>query len=244
MSNFFGGKSGGTTTMIPTLSPEQNAMIKAQTDMFTKTVGPAYEQLTKGATGLYNKSEGGVNQAAQNLAAEAARNKEILGGTGEAAMRTGVSGLQNIFDNDYVNQQYQAAMMPAQAQYMSNLADQQTRFGASGNLGSARQALADRQLAGQAQGAQLQAAAQIRKDIEQGRLGAAQSLAGIGQGNLGQATGMAQAGLGASMAPMDYFLKYGTALAGNPQSAWNPNFSNTQGSVTDKSGWQFGLGKQ
>ena len=32
-----GGKSGGTTTSIPSLSPEQNAMIAAQTGLYTMT---------------------------------------------------------------------------------------------------------------------------------------------------------------------------------------------------------------
>jgi hypothetical protein len=226
------GKSSGSSTVIPTLSPEQNAMIKAQTDMFTKTVGPAYEQLTKGATNLYNQSAPGVNYAAQNLAGTAAQAQSALGGTGEAALRTGISGLQNVFDPKYQEQQMQAAMMPAQAQYTQNVANQRAAFGGSGNLGSARQALADRQLAGATQSAQMQAGAQVARDIMAGKLGAAQSLAGLGQGGLGQAVGMAGQGLNAATSPMNYFLQYGSALAGNPQAAWNPNFSGTQGRVT------------
>ena len=241
MAALFGNKSSGSTTMIPTLSPEQNAMIKAQTDMFTKTVGPAYEQLTKGATNLYNQSAGGVNAAAQNLAGTAAQAQQALGGTGESALRTGIAGLQNAFDPNYEAQQYQAAMMPAQAQYAQNLAGQQAQFGGTGNLGSARQALAGQQLAGQTQAAQMQAAAQVARDIQAGRLGAAQSLAGLGQGGLGQAVGMAGQGINAAMNPMDYFLKYGTALAGNPQGAWNPNFSGTQGQTTNSQSSNFGF---
>jgi hypothetical protein len=235
------GKSSGSTTMIPTLSPEQNAMIKAQTDMFTKTVGPAYEQLTKGATNLYNQSAGGVNAAAQNLAGTAAQAQTALGGTGEAALRTGISGLQNLFDPNYEAQQYQAAMMPAMSQYQQNLANQRAAFGGTGNLGSARQALADRQLAGATQSAQMQAGAQIARDLMAGRAGAASQLAQLGQGGIGQAIGAAQTGLAASMNPMDYFLRYGTALAGNPQSAWNPNFSGTQGRTESSQGTKFGI---
>ena len=235
------GKSEGSSTMIPTLSPEQNAMIKAQTDMFTKTVGPAYEQLTKGATNLYNQSAGGVTGAAQNLTGTAAQAQQALGGTGESALRTGISGLQNLFDPNYEARQYQAAMMPAQAQYAQNLEQQQRGFGASGNLGSSRQALADRALAGQTQSAQMQAGAQIARDLMAGRAGAASQLAGLGQAGIGQALGAAQQGVAGSMLPMDYFLKYGTALAGNPQSAWNPNFSGTQGQTTTSQGSKFGF---
>jgi hypothetical protein len=235
------GKSSGSQTVIPSLSPEQRAMIGAQTDMFTKTVGPAYEQLTKGATNLYNQSAGGVNAAGQNLTSTAAQAQQALGGTGESALRTGIAGLQNVFNPQYEQQQYQAAMMPAQAQYAQNLAGQQAQFGGTGNLGSARQALAGQQLAGQTQAAQMQAGAQVAKDIMAGRLGAGQSLAQLGQGGIGQAIGAAQQGVAGSMLPMDYFLKYGTALAGNPQSAWNPNFSGTQGQTSNSQGTKFGF---
>jgi len=243
MGSLFGSKSGGTQTVIPTLSPEQNAMIAAQTGMFTNTVGPAYEQLTKGATDLYNQSAGGVNTAAQNLAGTAAQAQSALGGTGESALRTGISGLENVFSPDYQSQQLQAAMMPAQAQYAQNMANQRASFGGAGGLGSARDALAQGQLAGANQAAQFQAAAQVANNIQAGRLGAGQTLAQLGQGGLGQAVGAAQTGVGAAASPMDYFLKYGSALAGNPQSAWNPNFAGTQGSTTNKTGYQFGVGQ-
>ena len=95
------GKGGGTTTTIPTLSPEQNAMIAAQTKFYTGVMGPQYEQYAKGATDLYNQAAPGVNAAAQNLTGTAARAQQALGGTGESALRTGVSGLENLFGNDY-----------------------------------------------------------------------------------------------------------------------------------------------
>jgi hypothetical protein len=232
------GKSSNTS--IPTLSPEQNEMIRAQTKMFTGTVGPAYEQLTKGATDLYNQSAPGVTYAGQNLAGQAAQAQNALGSTGESALRTGISGLQNVFSPEYEAQQMRAAMMPAQAQYAQNIENQRRSFGGSGNLGSARQALADRQAAGSAQSAQMMAGAQVAKDIMAGRLGAGQTLAGLGQGGLGQAVGMAGQQANASMLPMDYFLKYGTALSGNPKEAWNPNFADTQTKTT--TGSQFGFG--
>ena len=235
------GKSSGSQTVIPALSPEQRAMIGAQTDMFTKTVGPAYEQLTKGATNLYNQSAGGVNAAAQNLAGTAAQAQQALGGTGESALRQGIAGLENVFNPQYEQQQYQAAMMPAQAQYAQNMEMQNRDMAKYGNLGSARAALAQGQLAGQTQAAQMQAGAQVAKDIMAGRLGAGQSLAQLDQGGIGQALGAAGTGLGAAMNPMDYFLKYGTALAGNPQAAWSPNFSGTQGSTTNSQGTKFGF---
>jgi len=232
------GKS--SNTMVPTLSPEQNEMIRAQTNMFTGTVAPAFEQLTKGATNLYNQSAPGVTYAGQNLAGQASQAQTALGSTGESALRTGISGLQNAFTPEYEAQQMRAAMMPAQAQYAQNIANQRAQFGGTGNLGSARQALADRQTAGAAQSAQMMAGAQVARDIQAGRMGAAQSLSQLGQGGLGQAVGMAGQQVSAAYTPMDYFLKYGQALAGNPSSAWNPDFRGTQGSQT--TGYTFGLG--
>ena len=96
------GKSSGSTQYIPALSPEQNADIAARTKLFTSVVGPQYEQFFKGATNLYNQAAPGVNAAAQNLAGTSAQAQQALGGTGESALRTGISGLENIFSPDYL----------------------------------------------------------------------------------------------------------------------------------------------
>lgn len=235
------GKSSGSQTYIPTLSAEQNADIAAKTKFFTGTVGPQYEQFINQASNLYNASQPGVAGAAQNLGAISARNQQILGGTGESALRTGVSGLQSLFDPNYEKQQYQAAMMPAQAQYAQNLANQQTQFGATGNLGSARQALADRQLAGQTQGAQMQAAAQVARDIQSGRLAAGGQLAQLGQGGLGQSIGAAQQGVAASQLPLNYLAQYGQAMGLVPGATYTPSFAGTQGYTSSGSGTKFGF---
>ena len=41
-------KGGGSSTTIPTLSPEQNAMIAAQTGLYTGTIAPSYTTATQG----------------------------------------------------------------------------------------------------------------------------------------------------------------------------------------------------
>jgi hypothetical protein len=130
------GKSSSTTT--PTLTDEQKAQIKAQTDFFTGTIAPTYTGAVKGATDVYNQNVGGVVNAAQNLAGIAGQAQQTLGETGESALRTGVSGLQSLFSPDYERNQIQSALAPAQAQYQQNLANQQAQFGGSGNLGSVR----------------------------------------------------------------------------------------------------------
>jgi hypothetical protein len=167
--------------------------------------------------------------------------QEALGSTGESALRTGISGLQNLFGRDYEAQQMAAAMVPAQQQYMSNLANQRATFGGAGQLGSARQALADTALAGQTQAAQMQAAAQVSRDIAGQRLQAGQSLAGLGQGGIGQAIGAAQQGITASMLPQELFNKYASVQFGVPSTSYSPNFSGTQGFNRQNTEYKMGF---
>ena len=235
------GKGGGTTTTIPTLSPEQNAMIAAQTKFYTGVMGPQYEQYAKGATNLYNQAAGGVNAAAQNLAGTAGQAQSALGSTGESALRSGIYGLQNVNDPNYVAQQYQAAMMPAQAQYAQNMANQRAAFGGTGNLGSARQALADRQLAGATQAAQLQAGANLAAQLAGQKQTANLALAQLGQGGIGQALGAAGQGVTASMLPMNFLNQYGAAMGLVPGATYNPNFAGTQGRTESGSSYKFGI---
>ena len=90
-----GGKSGGSSTSMPALSPEQNAYIAAQTKEYTGTIAPSFTAAAQGATNLYNQEVGGVTNAAQNLATTAGQAQEALGGTGESALRTGSAGMEN-----------------------------------------------------------------------------------------------------------------------------------------------------
>ena len=235
------GKGSGSSTTIPTLSPEQNAMIKAQTQFYTGTVGPAYQQAVQGATDVYNQNVGGVVNAAQNLAGTASQAQNVLGTTGESALRTGVSGLQNLFGADYEKQQLQAALAPAQAQYMQNLAGQQAQFGGAGNLGSARQALAGQQLAGSTQAQMGQIGAQVERDIAAQRASAASNLAQLGQGGLGQAIGAAGQAVNASMTPQQLYNQYASVLFGTPSGSYLPNFQGTQGSTTNTSKFNAGI---
>lgn len=235
------GKSGGTTVTTQELTPEQRAMIGAQTNFFTGTVAPAYQQAVGGARDIYNLSAPGVTYAGQNLAGVAGQAQEVLGSTGESALRTGISGLQNLFGRDYEAQQMAAAMVPAQQQYMTNLANQRASFGGAGQLGSARQALADTALAGQTQAAQMQAAAGISRDIAQQRAAAASSLAGLGQGGLGQAIGAAGQQITAAMTPQDLYNRYASVIFGTPASAYSPNFAGTQGQTQQAQGYRVGF---
>lgn len=234
------GKSGGTSTAQVELSPEQRQQIAAQTGFFTNTVAPTYEQAVRGATDIYNLGAGGVTNAAQNLATTAGQAQEALGSTGESALKTGISGLQNLFGADYEQQQLAAALQPAQAQYAQNLAGLNAQYGGAGQIGSARQALAQQQLAGSTQAAQQAAAAGVLRDISAQRLTAGQNLAAIGQGGIGQALGAAGQQVTAAMTPQQLYNQYASVIFGTPSASYNPDFRGTQSSTTTKTGYELG----
>ena len=227
------GKS--TTTTTPQLTQEQKDQIKAQTEFFTGTIKPTYESAVKGATDIYNWASPGVLNAAQNQAGVARQVQQSLGETGESALRTGVSGLQSLFDPNYEANQIQAALAPAQAQYLQNAANQAAGFGGAGQLGSARQALADRQLAAATQAAQMQTAAQVQRDIAAQRMGVGSTLAQLGSGNLGQALGAAGNAVSAAMTPQQLYNQYASVIFGTPAASYNPDFRGTQGSTVEGS---------
>jgi hypothetical protein len=240
------GKSsgGGTSYTTPELTPEQRRQIAAQTEFFTGTIAPTYNEAVRGATDIYNTGVGGVTQAAQNLAGTASQAQQSLGETGESALRTGITGLQNLFGRDYEQQQLAAALLPAQQQYMQNLAAQQVGFGGAGNLGSARSALAQTALAGQAQAQQQAAAAGVLRDIAAQRAGVGTTLAQLGQGGIGQALGAAGQGVTAAMTPQQLYNQYASVIFGTPAASYNPDFRGTQGSTvtTNDTRYNFGVG--
>jgi hypothetical protein len=235
------GKSSGSQTMIPSLSPEQNAQIAAQTGLFTSTIAPAYQTAVTGATDLYNLAAPGVTNAAQNLAGTANQAQTVLGSTGESALTSGINALQNLNTPQYQQAQINAALLPAQQQYAQNIAAQQAQFGGAGMLGSSRQALAERQTAGAAQAAQQTAVAQVLKDISQQQYMAGSQLGQLGQSGLTGAQAAAQNQVAASMAPQTLFNQYAATLFGTPAASYNPDFRGTQGQTVTKSGTEFGF---
>jgi len=214
------GKGGSTTYTTPQLTDEQRQQIQAQNELFTSTIAPNIKEAVAGATNLYNASRGGVQNAAQNLAGTASQVGQTSGEVGESALRTGVSGLESLFGPQYEQQQLQAALAPAQMQYQQNLADQLANYGAAGQLGSARSALAQTALAGQTQASQQAAAANILNQIAQQRASAGTTLAQLGQQGLGQALGAAQTGVGAAQIGIDTFNKYLAGPYGAPSASY------------------------
>ena len=231
--------SAQSTTSNVVLTPEQRADIAARTEFFTKTIAPTYTGAVRGATDIYNRGAAGVANAAQNQAEMAYQAQNALGGTGESALRTGITGLQTLFDPNYERSQVMNALAPAQAQYQQNLEMQQRAFGGAGGLGSARQALADRALAGSTQAAQMQTAANIQQQIAGQRAAVANQLAQLGQGGIGQALGAAGNAVSASMVPQDLYNKYASVIFGTPSASYTPDFRGTQSSTGSKIGLDF-----
>jgi hypothetical protein len=235
------GKSGGSSVTTQELTPEQKAQIAAQTNFFTGTVAPAYQQAVGGATDVYNRNLGGVTNAAQNLAGTAAQAQNVLGSTGESALRTGISGLESVFNPNYAQQQLRSVLAPAQQEYEQNLAGQQAGFGGAGQLGSARQALAETNLASLNRQRQQQAAAQVMSGVAQQQIGAGTTLSQLGQAGLTGALGAAGTGVTAAMTPSDLYNKYASVIFGTPAASYSPDFRGTQSSSTQTTGMNAGI---
>jgi len=224
------GKTSGSSA--PVLTQEQKDAIKAQTGMLTDVIIPTYQNAIGGAKDIYNKNAGGVLTAAQNLGGTANQAQQTLGETGESALRTGISGLQSLFDPNYEANQIAAAMGPAQQQYAQNIANQQAQFGGAGNLGSARQALAGRQLAGSNAALMAKTAADIQAQTAAQRASVGQFLASQGAGNIGQALGAAGQQVSAAMTPQQLYNQYASVIFGTPSGSYTPDFRGTQGTNT------------
>lgn len=231
------GKSSSTTTAQP--SQEQLDQIASANKFNAEQLYPAYAAVLKGTFDTYNQGAQGVQNAAQNLAGVGSQAQQTLGETGESALRQGITGMESLFNPEYEAQQISAALAPAQAQYMQNLAGQEAMFGGTGNLGSARQALAGQQLAGSTQATQAQTAAQVMKDIQAQRAATGMNLAQLGQSGMQGAVTAAGVPLSAAQAGMDYFNKIVAGAQGTPTATLIPNFSGTQGST--KTGSSFGF---
>jgi len=214
--------SSGTNTVTTKLTPEEQAQISAQTGNLLGTVLPTWMQGIQGATNLYNTSAPGVTQAGQNLAGTAQQVQQTAGETGESALRTGITGLESLFNPQYEQQQVTAALQPAQAQYMQNLANQGAQYGGAGELGSARQALASQQLAGTNRMNQATLAANIGQQIAGQRATVAGQLGQLGQAGLTQALGAAGQNVNAANVSADYLAKLFALYGQLPSYVANP----------------------
>lgn len=221
------GKGSSTTTVE--LTPEQRELIRAQTDALTQAFLPAYTSTIGGAGSVYNQVSPLVNQVANTALGATGRMGELQEETGAGALMQGLGGLSQVFSNDYKQAQIQAALQPAREAIREQLSGQNAMYGAAGGLGSARQALADKNLAQLGEQRMATAAAQASADVENRRAAAAQQLAQFGQQGLGAASQLAAGRINLAQAPQDIYSKYASVIYGVPQGSTTPNFQGTQG---------------
>ena len=238
MDDLFGTKKETSVNYLP----EQIKDIQETNKFKTGVVRPGMERAFQAGENVYQQSLPGVYKAAQNVAGVAGQAQKTAGETGESMLRTGAQGLGRLFSKDYEQNQINAALAPVQGQYLQNLAGQQAQFGAAGNLGSARQALAGQQMIGANAMNQAMLAAQIQKDIAGQRQDVGKYMTGAGQAGLGQAVGYGQAGYGAATAPQAYTNQYMQGQYAMPAGMFQAQYPGQQGSQTSETPSLFNIG--
>lgn len=118
-------------------------------------------------------------------------------GLGAGLTGQGASQLSQLFSPQFKQEQIRAAMQPATEDIREQMNQQGALFGGAGGLGSARQALASRNLASLGQARLGNIAAQVSSGVEQQRQQAAQSFLGAGQQAIGQSGSLYSGLLGA-----------------------------------------------
>lgn len=229
-----GGKGSSTTTVE--MSPEQRQLLQAQTQFLTGTAFPAYQQTVGGAGQAYQQAAPAALSAAQNAMNVAGQTGALQQAGGTGAYLQGLSGLSNLFSDQYKQQQINAALQPATEDIREQMNQQGALFGGAGALGSSRQALASQNLASLSQARLGNIAAQVSGTVEGQRQAAANALLGAGQQGLSAAQQAAASQIGYAQTPQDIYSKYASVVFGIPQGNTTPNFTGTQGQTTSSKG--------
>lgn len=224
------GKSQSSTQVE--LTPEQRQAISAQTNFLTGTAFPAYQNTIGLAKEAFNQSAPEANTAAQQASQIAAGTGALQGAGGAQAYGAGLTGMASLFGPQYEQNQVQAALQAGREATREQLGQQNAMYGAAGGLGSARQALADQNLAQLGAQRQATAAANAQAQVQQNQLAAAQGLTQAGQAGLQAANQAASARIGYAQTPQDVLAKYASVVFGIPQGNTTPNFAGTQSQTT------------
>jgi hypothetical protein len=239
MSDLFGSSNSTSVSYMP----QQISDIEKTGAFRQNTMMPFAGNYLSQLQQAYGEAQPGINKAAQGGAGYAGQMGQTLGETGESAARTGVAGLESFFNPQYGQEQFAAAMQPIQAQYQTNLANQGAQFGGAGQLGSARQALAGTQLAGQTQAAQMNAAANVMNQLNQQRLQAGSTLGQLGGNYLQGGLGAKQAQYGFATAPTDFLTNtLGKGQGYVNQSLYNAPYPGQQSTSSSSSPSLFDIG--
>ena len=227
------GMGKGSSTSTVQMTPEQQRLLGAQTDFLTNTAFPAYANTVSGAQTAYNQTAPAATGAAQKAMDVSNIAGAIQGAGGAAAYGQGLSGLSNLFSDQYKQQQINAALQPATEDVREQMNQQGAMFGGAGALGSSRQALASQNLASLSQNRLANIAAQTSAGVETQRQNAANTLLSAGQQGLSAAQQSAAANIGYAQTPQDIYSKYAQVVFGVPQGNTTANFAGTQGSSTN-----------
>jgi len=228
------GKSSSSTQVE--MSPEQRQAIQAQTNFLTGTAFPAYQNTIGLAKDAYGQAAPEANAAAQQASQVASGTGALQGLAGAQAYGTGLQGMSSLFGPQYEQNQIQAALQSGRESARESLGQQNAMYGAAGGLGSARQALADSNMASLNAQRQATAAAGAQAQVQQNQLQAAQGLTQAGQAGLSAANQAAAARIGYAQTPQDVLAKYASVVFGIPQASTTPNFAGTQSSSTSGKG--------
>ena len=226
-----GGKSSGSQTTTVQPMQEQKDLLKTQTDFLKGTALPAYTSTVAGAKDVYGNVAPEVAGAAGNAMDVAGRSSALQEVVGAGALGTGVAGLASLFGPQYKEQQVEAALQKGREESRELQANQNAMYGGAGGLGSARMALADKNLASLNAQRQATAAATASAGVEANRAAAAKELSNVGTTGLTNALTSAASRVGLAGAPQDLYNKYASVVYGIPQANTTANYAGTQGTT-------------
>jgi len=224
------GFGKGSSSSAPVVTQEQKDLLKAQTGFLTETALPQYVKTIGGAQERMDLAQPFVNQAAKDVFGRASGVAEGAIQTGGELVKSGQITLGALFDPQYEQNQIQAALQAGREAARESQLGQNAMYGAAGGLGSARMALADRNLASLNAQRQATAAAGAQAGVQANKAAAANQLAAIGGQGLSSALSSAASRVGLAGAPQDIYNKYAQVVYGIPQANTTANFTGTQGS--------------
>lgn len=236
------GTGKSSSSSAPVVTQEQKDLLKAQTGFLTGTAYPAYQKTIGMAGDVYGQANPVATRAANtamNVAGQTGATQQVAGTAGTL---TGMAGLASLFDPRYEEGQVQAALQAGRESARESQVGQNAMYGGAGGLGSARMALADRNLASLNEQRQATAAASARAGVQANKAAAAKELASLGGQQIASANQAAAARIGYAQTPQDVLAKYASVIYGTPQASTTPNFAGTQGQNTSGkgSGIKFG----
>jgi hypothetical protein len=233
-----GASKGSQSTQVQ-MTPEQRELLRSQTDFLTGTAFPTYQKTIAGAGDVLGQTRNMALPAAENAMNVASRTGGLQEAIGAGSAITGAKGLSGLFDPQYEQEQVEASLQAGRESARESQAGQNAMYGGAGGLGSARMALADKNLAGLNAQRQATAAAAARAGVQANKAAASQALLQAGQTGMTAAQQAAASRVGLAGTPQDIYAKYAQVVFGTPQASTTPNFAGTQGSTSQGKSMKF-----